>query len=123
MELKILSCLISLSNPKKIANTPIMIGITSNEMYGSNENTDVQSNAFTEILQDYFNLPEEELEQAEALVRHLYIGDQKVSNAVKSELELFSADVTFVHSIGRAVSKFLEENSGDIYEYNVQLCA
>lgn len=106
----------SMSNPKKIANTPILIGVTSNEMaYSRNVRTD--RNVFMTFLQTYFNLSDEEQKKAESVIRHYYIGDEIASDSVKSELELFYSDFMFNHPAERSVSKFLEERSGPIYQY------
>ncbi|CAH0717348.1 unnamed protein product, partial [Brenthis ino] len=110
----------SLSNEKKIRNTPVLIGHTRREVsdltsiYGSNY---YKRDPFYEKIEDNFNLNDDQLIEASNFVRHFYIGDEPVSKALHSELETFDSDIVYNHPIQRTISHLLNENANPIYEY------
>ncbi|VVD06176.1 esterase FE4-like [Leptidea sinapis] len=110
----------SMSNEKKVKNTPILIGQTSKEHYGSQANNDdayYESDPFYDTLNESFNLNENELLEAAEIVKHFYIGDKPISKEVVDELETFTTDILYNHPIERTVSNLLKENANPMFEY------
>lgn len=110
----------SLSNEKKVRNTPILIGHTSREVsaltsiYGNNY---YKSDPFYEKIKDNFNLDDNQLAEASSIVRHFYVGDEDISKELQSELETFDSDIVYNHPIQRTISSLLNENAKPVYEY------
>ncbi|CAG5010096.1 unnamed protein product [Parnassius apollo] len=110
----------SLSNEKKVRNTPILIGHTSKEEYGSLKNygeSYFKKDPFYEKLRNNFNLNEEQLTEASDIVKHFYIGDRAVSADVTSELESFDSDFKFNHPTQRMITNLLNEKAHPLYQY------
>lgn len=110
----------SLTNQRKVRNTPILIGHTSKEnlklssIYGDDY---FKSDPFENYARNNFNLDEDKLEQAVRIIKRFYIGDEPISKLVESNLEKFDSDAVYNHPIQRTVTKLLNENAYPIYEY------
>ncbi|CAK1578117.1 unnamed protein product [Parnassius mnemosyne] len=110
----------SLSNEKKVRNTPILIGHTSKEQYGFLKNygeSYFKKDPFYEKLRNNFNLNEEQLTEAADIVKHFYIGDRAISAEVSSELESFESDFMHNHPTQRTITNLLNEKAHPLYEY------
>ncbi|KPJ10567.1 Venom carboxylesterase-6 [Papilio machaon] len=110
----------TLSNERKIRNTPVLIGHTSKEKKGSVEmhgNEYFKTDPFYEKLRDNFNLNEEQLAQAAGIVRRFYIGDKPISSDVTAELEDFESDFIHNHPTQRTITNLLNENAKPVYNY------
>nr|XP_021191968.2 juvenile hormone esterase [Helicoverpa armigera]WRX06066.1 CCE006g [Helicoverpa armigera] len=107
----------SLTNEKKVKNTPVLIGLTSQER-DSLSSDYYDSDPFYEKLKNNFDIHGEQLEKAAALVRRFYLGDKSVSEEVATELENFESDFVYNHPSERIMTRLLEENVGSrMYEY------
>ncbi|KAI5641903.1 carboxylesterase family domain-containing protein [Phthorimaea operculella] len=111
-----------MSNEKKIKDTPILIGHTTQEAakfeaggYYGNDYYD--NDPFLPRLNNVFDLNEEQLIEAASIVRHFYIGDEAVSKEVAHEIADFESDFLFNHPIDRMITKVLKENANPVYEY------
>ncbi|KAJ2950786.1 hypothetical protein O0L34_g9051 [Tuta absoluta] len=111
-----------MTNEKKIKNTPILIGHTTQEAgqfeakgYFGNDYYD--SDPFLPKVKNVFDLSEEQLSEAASLVRHFYIGDEAVSKEVAHEIANFESDFLFNHPIDRMITKVLKDNANPVYEY------
>lgn len=106
----------SLTNKKKVRNTPIMIGNTNKEKKSLSADY-FSTDPFYEKLKSNFNLDEAQIERAAKNVRHFYIGDSSLSPEVASELQDFESDFVYNHPSQRTITQLLDENAGKIYEY------
>ncbi|CAH2063582.1 unnamed protein product, partial [Iphiclides podalirius] len=110
----------SLSNERKIRNTPVLIGHTSKEEHGTVKNygdSYYKNDPFYEKLSNNFNLNEDQLVEAASIVKHFYIGDRPVSADVASELEDFESDFVQNHPTQRTITNLLNENAYPVYLY------
>ncbi|CAK1551638.1 unnamed protein product [Leptosia nina] len=110
----------TLSNERKVQNTPILIGQTSKEHYGSqakNNDEYYKTDPFLDTIRDNFIIDEDQLVKAAKLVRHFYIGDRAVSKDVVSELETFTSDFLYNHPLERTLVKLMDEKANPVYEY------
>lgn len=106
----------SLTNPRKVRNTPVLIGYTNLER-DSLSNDYFDTDPFYEKLRNNFNLNGIQLQNAATFVRRFYIGYDPVSENVARELENFETDFVFSHPSERIVTGLFEENVGSVYEY------
>ncbi|CAF4895354.1 unnamed protein product [Pieris macdunnoughi] len=116
----------SLSNAKKVKNTPILIGQTSKEHYGSQaKNSDeyYKTDPFLDILKDNFIMDDDMISKAAQTVRHFYIGDKGISRDIASELETFTTDFLYNHPIERTLVNLLNEKASPVYEYEFRYLA
>ncbi|CAH2232634.1 jg6588 [Pararge aegeria aegeria] len=110
----------SLSNIRKVRNTPILIGHTSNEnlklasIYGDDY---FKGDPFDDAVRNNFNLDEDQLVEAVRVVKRFYIGDEPISKIVESSLEKFDSDIVYNHPVQRTITKLLSENANPVYEY------
>ncbi|XP_045763942.1 esterase FE4-like [Maniola jurtina] len=110
----------SLTNQRKVRNTPILIGHTSREnlklssIYGDDY---FKGDPFDAVIRNNFNLDEEQLEEAVRIIKRFYIGDDPVSKLVESNLERFDSDIVYNHPVQRTITKLLTENANPVYEY------
>lgn len=110
----------SLSNERKVRNTPVLIGHTSKEEHASLTKYGdgyFKKDPFYEKLRNNFNLNDEQLAEAASIVKHFYIGDRSVSTDVSSELEDFESDFVHNHPTQRTITNLLNENANPVYEY------
>uniref|UniRef100_A0A2A4JYV0 Carboxylesterase type B domain-containing protein n=1 Tax=Heliothis virescens TaxID=7102 RepID=A0A2A4JYV0_HELVI len=107
----------SLTNEKKVKNTPVLIGLTSQER-DSLSSDYYDSDPFYEKLKNNFDLHGDQLEKAATFVRRFYLGDKSVSEEVATELENFESDFVYNHPSERIITRLFEENVGSrMYEY------
>ncbi|XP_049865272.1 esterase FE4-like [Pectinophora gossypiella] len=111
----------SLSNQRKVRNTPVLIGHTSKEhmgvlldMYGSDY---LKGNPFYDKLKNNFNLDENVLNKAADIVKYFYVGDSSLSEAQLPVLEDFDSDFVFYHPVQRTVTNLLNDNAKAVYQY------
>ncbi|XP_072942294.1 para-nitrobenzyl esterase-like [Epargyreus clarus] len=109
----------TLSNARKVRNTPIMIGHTTTEQAGSLDFGDDYFNRdiFREKLTRNFNMDDATLDSAAKIIRHFYIGDDPISQSLTTELENFESDFVFSHPIQRTITSLLNENANPVYAY------
>ncbi|CAG9791837.1 unnamed protein product [Diatraea saccharalis] len=109
----------SLSNVRKITNTPVLIGHTSKEeknaiAYRSNY---YDTDPFYDKIVNNYNLNNVIASKVSSMVRHYYIGDKDISEEVASELEDFESDFIFNHPMQRVITELLNENANPVYQY------
>lgn len=111
----------SLSNARKIRNTPILIGNTDFEYRGDvrqmHGNNFFDKDFFYSRIQNDFVMDNDELRTAAEIVRHFYVGDKAISSDVNTEAEYFNSDVVFNHPIQDTITRILDENASPVYEY------
>lgn len=110
----------SLSNERKVRNTPVLIGHTSKEEHATvtkHGDEYFKKDPFYEKLRNNFNLNDDQLAEAASIVKHFYIGDRSVSAEVSSELEDFESDFVHNHPTQRTITNLLNENANPVYEY------
>lgn len=109
----------TLSNEKKVSNTPILIGHTSKEVVNTIKYIPgyFNSDPFFNKISNNFNLDTEKLNKVASTIRHYYIGDKAITEQVTSKLEDFESDFVFNHPSQRTVNSLLKENAGPVYEY------
>ncbi|XP_052738196.1 juvenile hormone esterase-like [Bicyclus anynana] len=111
---------LSLSNEKKVRNTPILIGHTSNEnlkLLSTYDDDYFKGDPFDNKIRSNFNLDDDQLDDAVKIVKRFYIGDESVSKLLEPQLEKFESDVVHNHPVQRTITKLLSENANPIYEY------
>lgn len=110
-----------LSNTRKIRNTPVLIGNTDLEYLGDVQNIHGEnyfsSDFFRSRLQQVFNLEDDQLDTAAAIVRHFYIGDRAITTDVNDEAEYLNSDFVFNHPIQDTITSLINENAKPVYEY------
>ncbi|XP_069355155.1 esterase FE4-like [Maniola hyperantus] len=110
----------SLTNQRKVRNTPILIGHTSREnlklssIYGDDY---FKGDPFDAVIRHIFNFDEDQLEEAVRIIKRFYIGDEPVSKLVESNLEIFDSDIVYNHPVQRTITNLLKENASPVYEY------
>lgn len=103
---------------------PVIIGFNSKEqlrnMYNylqSPEDYFEKSNkTFKAKIGDYFDLDEDELVNAEKMVRHFYIGSEEIGEATVDAMIEFDSDFTFVYPSIRSSRRY-EQSSSAVYLY------
>ncbi|XP_072941915.1 bile salt-activated lipase-like [Epargyreus clarus] len=105
----------------KVRITPILLGFNNNERYfvhSSKDNSYYNGlDYFGTFLKNYFTFNEEQLAEAEQLVRNFYIGDEELSVDVKQELADFDSDFTYVHPTQRRIAHYMSNGAQKIYQY------
>ncbi|KAI8439887.1 hypothetical protein MSG28_001353 [Choristoneura fumiferana] len=104
---------------------PIIIGFNSKEqlrnIYNylqSPEDYFERSNkTFKAKISDYFDLDDEELANAEKMVRHFYIGSEEIGEAIVDDMIEFDSDFTFVYPSIRSSRHYLQSSSAPVYLY------
>ncbi|CAH1639805.1 unnamed protein product [Spodoptera littoralis] len=109
-------------NVKKtnVRNVPILIGYNSDERLAQYETLPSADFAKLDLFNNhlqYFNLDDDSFVEMEALLRHFYIGDEKISENVKNELIKFDSDFSFNHPVQRTIQKYLDAGARNIYQY------
>ncbi|CAH0731226.1 unnamed protein product, partial [Brenthis ino] len=103
-------------NAKRI---PILSGFNSHEQLAqfANKNADYFKNLkiFSE-LNVIFNY-DEDFQEMEDLMRHFYIGDEDITDAVRWSIIDFSSDYDFNYPIQKSIQKYLENGGQDVYQY------
>jgi carboxylesterase type B len=109
----------SMTNEKKIRNTPILIGHTNKEEINSIpiRPSYYDSDPFYQKIAKNYNLNASTLENTSKFIRHLYIGDEEISDDVVSDLENFESDFIFNHPTQRIIKKILNDNANPVYQY------
>ncbi|CAH0731249.1 unnamed protein product, partial [Brenthis ino] len=103
-------------NAKRI---PILSGFNSHEqsyIFG-NKNADYfkNLNIFRE-LDAVFNY-DEDFQEMEDLMRHFYIGDEDITDAVRHSIIDFISDYDFNFPGQKSIQKYLESGAQDVYQY------
>lgn len=106
----------------KVRNMPILIGFNDDEMIGSfaNQNSqfyEMQNDIFAETLRSGFNFNDDTLSEMETLVRHFYIGDEKITEEMKFVLTDMLSDFIFNHPTVRSVANYIKNRANNIYHY------
>ncbi|KAL0901419.1 hypothetical protein ABMA27_006685 [Loxostege sticticalis] len=104
----------------KAKTVPVLIGFNNREQlmtYGNPSPEMFKSDIFYDSLESYFTYDREHLARVAANVRQFYIGDQEISENVKSEITDFSSDFTFNHPTYRSIQKYFENGGEQIYHY------
>lgn len=106
----------------KIGNIPVLIGFNDKEGLGNYVNQDSEyfetlGDLFADYLKNGFDFDDDKLYEMEALVRHFYIGDEKISENVKLAIIDMNSDFCFNHPIQRTIAKYLENGANNIYHY------
>lgn len=106
----------------KVKNMPILIGYNDNEMIANYANQDsefyeMQNGIFADRLKSAFNFDNGTLMEMETIVRHFYIGDEKITEEMKFVLADMHSDFNFNHPTGRSVANYIINKCGNIYHY------
>ncbi|CAH0719120.1 unnamed protein product, partial [Brenthis ino] len=103
----------------KAKRIPILSGFNSHEQLNlyANKNADYFKNLkiFSE-LDAVFNY-DEDFQKMEDLMRHFYIGDEDITDAVRWSIIDFSSDYEFNFPGQRSIQKYLENGAQDVYQY------
>ncbi|KAM3968019.1 LOW QUALITY PROTEIN: juvenile hormone esterase [Aphomia sociella] len=105
----------SLSNERKIRNTPILFGHTSQEV-GTDRDDYFDSDPFLIKVVNSFNMNEDELNKAALNIKHFYVGDATAEDAL-SKMADFESDFVFNHPMQRTLTNLIAENARPVYEY------
>ncbi|CAF4913083.1 unnamed protein product [Pieris macdunnoughi] len=101
----------------KAKGMPILTGFNSQEelmAYATLPDKDYEKlNPFDDILSLVFDM--DQLKGLD-LVRHFYIGDDKITSDVKWDLINFNSDIRFNYGITRSLERFLK-NGANVYNY------
>ncbi|XP_046976283.1 esterase FE4-like [Vanessa cardui] len=102
----------------KVRNIPVLTGFNSNEELVNYADRTVGEylNDFADALKILFNY-DDDFVAMEDIVRHFYIGDEEVTEEVKSGIIDFSSDFRFTYPVQRSLKKFLENGAKDIFYY------
>nr|QEE13685.1 carboxylesterase 5 [Mythimna separata] len=105
----------------KLRNVAIIVGYNSHESLATYETMPAEgfstlNNLFYDNLANNFNF-DEDLIEMEEIVRHFYIGDEKISKEVKQGLIEFSSDFAFNYPAQRTIQKYLDNGARNIYQY------
>ncbi|CAH0731230.1 unnamed protein product, partial [Brenthis ino] len=103
----------------KAKRIPILSGFNSHEQLGlyASKNAEYFKNLkiFSE-LDVIFNY-DEDFQEMEDLVRHFYIGDEDITDAVRWSIIDFSSDYYFNFPVQKSIQKYLENGGQDVYQY------
>lgn len=105
-----------------VRNMPVLIGFNDKEglfQYANkgSEYFETHPDLFANYLKNGFNFDNNKLDEMEILVRHFYLGDEKISEIVKLAIIDMVSDFCFNHPIQRTVAKYLENGANNIYHY------
>ncbi|CAB3220799.1 unnamed protein product [Arctia plantaginis] len=105
----------------KIKNIPILIGFNSDEQYykytSENDEYYQNLNIFETVLPLGFDADADEFNGMKDIVRHFYFADEPISATVKQGVIDFDSDFNFVHPTYRSISKYLDNEVGNIFLY------
>lgn len=105
-----------------VASMPVLIGFNDKEGLGqyANQNSEyfqIHGDLFANHLKNGFDFDDDKLNEMETLVRHFYLGDEKISEDVKLAIIDMVSDFCFNHPIQRTIAKYLENGANNIYHY------
>ncbi|CAH0731223.1 unnamed protein product, partial [Brenthis ino] len=103
----------------KAKRIPILSGFNSHEQVAqfASKNPEFFKNLkiFSE-LDAIFNY-DEDFQEMEDLMRHFYIGDEDITDAVLWSIIDFSSDYNFTFPVQMSIQKYLENGAQDVYQY------
>ncbi|CAH2083285.1 unnamed protein product [Euphydryas editha] len=104
----------------KVRNMPILSGFNSREQMGEYHSMPASYfknlNVFYDSLKIGF-IYDDDFEIMEDIVRHFYIGDEEVSEAVKDHITDFRSDIDENYPIQKSMKKFLENGAQNVFHY------
>lgn len=105
-----------------VGNMPVLIGLNDMEGLGNYVNQDSEyfetlGDIFANYLRNDFDFDDDKLYEMETLVRHFYIGDEKISENVKLNIIDMNSDFCFNHPTQRTIAKYLESGANNVYHY------
>ncbi|CAH2267481.1 jg27130, partial [Pararge aegeria aegeria] len=104
----------------KARNTPVLVGFNNREQLVGYAMMPAEQfkhlNVFEDTLQKKF-IYDEEFKEMEQIVRRFYIGDEELSDALRSNLTDFQSDFDFAFPIQLSLKKYLENGAKDVFYY------
>lgn len=105
-----------------VRNMPVLIGFNDKEGLATYVTQDSQyferrDDLFADFLNNGFDFDDDKLYEMEAIVRHFYIGDEKINEDVKLAIIDMHSDFCFNHPIQRTIAKYLQNGANNIYHY------
>ncbi|XP_034838912.1 esterase FE4-like [Maniola hyperantus] len=104
----------------KIRGMPILVGYNNREalLIDHNKPNDYfkDSNYFKDTIAQTFNI-DEDLEEDIEIVRNFYIGDEELTEDVRSDIIDFESDFYYNYPIQGSIGKYLENRAGNVYQY------
>lgn len=102
----------------KIRDMPIIIGITNHERLAFiNNAANVNNSVVITNLNNDFKANDPSFEGMDKLVRQFYMGDEDIDVEKVMAVIDYLSDISFNHAGHRSVSRYLENNAGNIYFY------
>lgn len=104
----------------KVRNMQILSGFNSREQMYEYHDTPAGYYEHLDVFYDSLKIGfvyDDELEAMEDIVRHFYIGDEDVSEAVRDQLTDFRSDIDENYPIQKSMKKFLENGAQKVFHY------
>ncbi|CAB3220798.1 unnamed protein product [Arctia plantaginis] len=109
------------ANIPKIKNMQVLIGFNNDELHFAHTFEEDEFYKKRNTLKYYlprgFDTSADDFKGMEEIVRHFYFGDEPMSTAVKRGVIDFESDFLMVHPTYRSISKYLDNEAGDIFFY------
>lgn len=104
----------------KIRGMPILVGYNNREalLLDHNKPNDYfkDSNYFKDTMAQTFNI-DEDFEEDIEIVRNFYVGDEEMTEDVRSDIIDFESDFFYNYPIQGSIGKYLENRAGNVYQY------